>query len=199
MELFVPFPLLVSALVMALVVLISPVHGQVGTSCTASQLTTFTPCLNFLSNSTANGTSPSAGCCNSLKSLTSGSMNCVCQILTGGVPFQIPINRTLAISLPRACNMSGVPLGCNATAAPVPAPAGSVSLGPTPSTSSPTPSTLAPESDTTPLLTPPVNSDAPAATTGSRSVNPTSAAMPSYSLSPSLLLTPLAFVLLKYY
>ncbi|KAG6727248.1 hypothetical protein I3842_02G120700 [Carya illinoinensis] len=190
-------------LIMAMVVvLIIPVYGQISTPCNASIISSFTPCMNLLTNSTANGTSPSADCCNSLKSLTSGGLDCLCLIVTGSVPFQIPINRSLAISLPRACNMPGVPVQCKASAAPIPAP-GPFSPGPTLSPGlSPTPSpkassvpepispTQAPESDTTPL-TPPartVDSKAPTATTGSRPVLTPSAAIPSYSLSPSFLL-----------
>lgn len=97
---------------LAFVVLILPVYGQVTTSCTASMISSFSPCMNFLTNSTATGTSPTADCCSALKSLTSNGRDCACLIVTGNVPFQIPINRSLAISLPRACNMPGVPLQC---------------------------------------------------------------------------------------
>jgi hypothetical protein len=117
MELFSPCARFVPILVMAVFFISSPVYAQISTPCSASMISSFTPCLNFLTNSTGNGTSPpSANCCNSLKSLTSGSMGCLCLIVTGNVPFQIPINRSLAISLPRACNMSGVPLQCKGKA-----------------------------------------------------------------------------------
>ncbi|KAE8022693.1 hypothetical protein FH972_008474 [Carpinus fangiana] len=203
---------LVPILAMAVFFISIPVYGQISTPCNASMISSFTPCLNFLSNSTANGTSPSADCCNALKSLTSGSKDCTCLIFTGNVPFQIPINQTLAISLPRACNMPGVPLQCKA-GAPIPAP-GPVSLGPSPSSGlSPSPSpkassvpepttpAQAPESDTTPTLTPlspTVDSGAPTATTGSRPVLTPSVAIRSHTLSPSLLLLMLGFVALKY-
>ncbi|XWS13670.1 hypothetical protein CRYUN_Cryun36dG0058200 [Craigia yunnanensis] len=210
-----PSSRLVLVLVIALTALTLPVYGQVNTPCSPSMLSTFTPCMNFLTNSSANGTSPSADCCNSLKTLTSGGMDCVCLIVTGSVPFQIPINRTLAISLPRACNMPGVPVQCKAAAGvPIPAP-GPISLAPTLSPGAsptlspkgsivpePTPSSEAPESDTTPALTPPsstVGSEAPTATTGSRPVLTPSAANPSYSFSPFLVLLTLGFVILKYY
>ncbi|XP_021897131.1 proline-rich receptor-like protein kinase PERK2 isoform X2 [Carica papaya] len=161
-------------------------------------LSTVTPCLNFLTNSTANGTSPTSDCCNALKSLTGNSMDCVCLVVTGNVPLTIPINRTLAISLPRACNMPGVPLQCKASAAPLPAP-GPVALGPilspgaSPSSSTevpqPTPSaSQPPESDTTPSLTPPVDAETPNTTAGSRPVLTPSAAPPASSLSPYFLL-----------
>ncbi|CAN1129156.1 Non-specific lipid transfer protein GPI-anchored 21 [Linum perenne] len=108
----------------------TPVNAQITTPCTATGITGLTPCMNFLTNSTSNGASPTSDCCNSLKNLTGASMDCICLVLTASVPFQLPINRTLAISLPRACNMPGVPLQCKAAAgSPVPAP-GPAALGP---------------------------------------------------------------------
>ncbi|KAJ0034184.1 hypothetical protein Pint_24786 [Pistacia integerrima] len=204
---------------LAFVVLILPVSGQVATPCTASLISSFSPCMNFLTNSTTNGTSPTADCCNALKSLTSNSMDCTCLIVTGNIPLQLPINRTLAISLPRACNMPGVPLQCKSTGAPIPAPGlfilvtnlqvlphledhhlqvHQVTVVP-----EPTPSATAPESDTTPTLTPPstdVDPTAPTVTPGSRPVlTPPSAAMPSYNFSPSLLLFAVGLLIMKYY
>ncbi|KAE8728156.1 hypothetical protein F3Y22_tig00004779pilonHSYRG00172 [Hibiscus syriacus] len=186
-----------------------PVYGQINNQCTPTMLSTFTPCMNFLTNSSANVSSPSADCCNSLKNLTSGGMNCVCLIVTGSVPFRIPINRTLAMSLPRACNMPSVPLQCKAAGgAPIPAP-GPISIPPTlspgvsPSLSptgsvvpEPTPSAEAPDSGTPPSLTPPSST----ATTGSGADLTPSAANPSYGFSPFLLAFTLGFiVVLKYY
>ncbi|KAK8684745.1 hypothetical protein V6N13_040761 [Hibiscus sabdariffa] len=205
--------LALTASIMMMMMLSLPVYGQINNPCTPTMLSTFTPCMNFLTNGTANASSPSADCCDSLKNLTSGGMGCVCLIVTGSVPFRIPINRTLAISLPRACNMSGVPLQCNA-AAPIPAP-GPISLAPTvspgisPSLSptgsivpEPTPSTETPDSNTTPELTPPSSTDAgttPTATTGSRAGVTPSAANPSYSFSPFLVVFTLGFVIFKHY
>ncbi|PPE01332.1 hypothetical protein GOBAR_DD01658 [Gossypium barbadense] len=99
------------------------VNGQISTACTASMISSFTPCLNFITGSSGNGSSsPTQGCCGSLKSLMSTSMDCACLIITASVPFQLPINRTLALSLPRACNMGGVPVQCKASGTPLPAP-----------------------------------------------------------------------------
>ncbi|GMY27360.1 non-specific lipid transfer protein GPI-anchored 20 [Fagus crenata] len=211
MELFVPFPRLVPVLAMV-VVLILPVYGQINTPCSASMISSFTPCMGFVTNSTANGTSPTSDCCNSMKSLTTNGMGCLCLILTGNIPFQMPINRTLAITLPRACNTAGIPLQCKASASPIPAP-GPASLAPTTLPGlSPSPSpegssvpdpispSQAPESDTTPLLPPPstVSSEAPTTNTGSRPVLTPSAAMPSHSLSSPLLLFVLGFFVMNY-
>lgn len=90
------------------------VRGQITTPCTSSMISTFTPCINYITTSSPNGTSPSptSDCCSSLKSLMGSGMDCLCLIVTGSVPFQVPINRTLAISLPRACKMTGVPVQC---------------------------------------------------------------------------------------
>ncbi|KAK9992661.1 hypothetical protein SO802_027646 [Lithocarpus litseifolius] len=204
------FPSFVPVLAM-IVVLIIPVYGQINSPCNASMISSFSPCMSFVTNSSANGTSPTADCCNSLKSLTSGGMGCLCLILTGSIPFQMPINRTMAISLPRACNMASVPVQCKASASPLPAP-GPISLAPTPlpEASSPSPKASpvaeptspaqAPETDTTPLLTPPstTSSEAPTATIGSRPVVTPSSAMPSHSLSSSLLLFALGLFVMSY-
>lgn len=116
MELSLSFHKFVQVLSIGLLAfLITPGYAQINTPCTPATLSIFTPCMNFLTNSTANGTSPTMDCCNSLKNLTSNSRDCLCLVVTGNVPFQIPINRTLAISLPRACNMPGVPLQCKGT------------------------------------------------------------------------------------
>ncbi|KAF8038034.1 hypothetical protein BT93_B0786 [Corymbia citriodora subsp. variegata] len=180
-----------------------PVRGQITTPCTPNMISSFTPCINFVTNSSLNGTSPTSQCCDSLKSLTSSGMGCLCLVVAGGIPFQMPINRTLAISLPRACNMPGVPLQCKATGAPLPAP-GPATLRPILSPSSspassplgssdpqPDSPALAPVSDTPPLLTPPspaIPSVNPTTTTGSRSdVNPSAASLSSV-FSPALLL-----------
>ncbi|XVF80818.1 hypothetical protein PTKIN_Ptkin15bG0105700 [Pterospermum kingtungense] len=100
------------------------VNGQISTACTASMISSFTPCLNFITGSTgsANVSSPNQGCCGSLKSLMTSSVDCACLLITANVPFQLPINRTLALTLPRACNIGGVPVQCKAAGTPLPAP-----------------------------------------------------------------------------
>lgn len=90
------------------------VNGQINTACTSSIISTFTPCFNYLTGSSGNGSSPTEDCCNSLKSSMSDSMDCVCLIVTGNVPVSIPFIRTLALSLPQACN-TGVPVQCSGT------------------------------------------------------------------------------------
>ncbi|EXC18950.1 hypothetical protein L484_002594 [Morus notabilis] len=217
MELPKPFPRLVTALLAVAAVLIMPACAQISTPCNASMISSFRPCINFVTNSSANGTSPTSDCCNALKTMTGSGMDCLCLIATGSVPFQVPINRTLAISLPRACNMPGVPVQCKSTGAPLPAP-GPAFLGPTlspgasPSATPTSPAAsavpdpispaLSPESDTTPLLTPPSTTggtNTPTETTGSRSSLTPSAAAPSYGLSASVLLLAMGGSVIMFY
>ncbi|XP_050365915.1 non-specific lipid transfer protein GPI-anchored 16-like [Argentina anserina] len=117
---------------LVLISLLISVNGQISIPCTASMLSTFTPCLNYITGSTSNGSSPTGDCCGALKSLMGTGMDCACLLVTANVPVQLPINRTLALSLPKACKMGGVPLQCKASASPLPAPGPSL-LGPTPS------------------------------------------------------------------
>ncbi|XP_028795399.1 classical arabinogalactan protein 9-like [Neltuma alba] len=194
-------------LVVAMVaVMAAPARGQISTPCNASILNTFTPCMNYLTNSSAGGGSsaPTTQCCDSLKTLTSGSMDCLCLVVTGSVPFQLPINRTLAISLPRACRMPRIPVQCKASGSPLPAPAPS-SLGPSASpasapsgfTSSPSPQVSsippstpttpseAPESDTTPPSSPVDNTNTPPSSTAGRTDLTPSSAISSSTFSPA--------------
>ncbi|CAL4936423.1 unnamed protein product [Urochloa decumbens] len=120
----------------ALVVLVAaamfaaaPASGQVAMSCTASLISTFTPCLNFVTGSTNGGGSPTQQCCGSLAEMVRTSADCACLIFTGNVPFSLPINRTLAISLPKLCSSMSVPLQCRDTATQIPAP-GPVAFAP---------------------------------------------------------------------
>ncbi|EYU41465.1 hypothetical protein ABFS82_07G033900 [Erythranthe guttata] len=182
--------------------LLAPVWGQITTPCTPTMITAFAPCMNFVTNSSSNGAGPTAVCCNSLKSLMINGKDCVCLIATGSVPFQIPVNRTLALSLPRACNVPGVPLQCQAAASPVPAP-GPVANGPSVSpNASPSPSvqelappeSLSPKADEAPTAT----NEAPTSNTGRAGVTPSTAQIP-YSVSPLHLMAVLGAIALNYY
>ncbi|KAF4348264.1 hypothetical protein G4B88_002665 [Cannabis sativa] len=106
-----------------ILILIGLVNGQISTPCTFTMITSFTPCLNFITGSSSNGQSqaPTTGCCSSLRTLLSSGMDCACLLVTASVPFQLPINRTLALSLPSACNMNGVPIQCKSSGTPLPA------------------------------------------------------------------------------
>ncbi|KAF8710035.1 hypothetical protein HU200_029762 [Digitaria exilis] len=113
-----------AVLLLAAAMAAAPASGQqVATSCTATLITTFTPCLNFITGSTNGGGSPTQGCCSSVAEMVRTGADCFCLILTGNVPFSLPINRTLAISLTRLCGGMSVPLQCRDTATQIPAPA----------------------------------------------------------------------------
>ncbi|XP_016464119.1 non-specific lipid transfer protein GPI-anchored 21-like [Nicotiana tabacum] len=127
------FQLLVS--ILAIVLSSQLVSGQISTACSGAMLRSFSPCINFITNG-GNNSSPTSDCCRSLKYVMSNGTDCLCLIVTGNVPFRVPINRTLAVSLPKACNMAGVPLQCKASASPIPAP-GPAALAPTKSPRSP--------------------------------------------------------------
>ncbi|KZV25451.1 hypothetical protein F511_17229 [Dorcoceras hygrometricum] len=118
-----------SLLALLLMFLIFEANAQISTPCTSSMINSFTPCLNYVTGSSGRGSSPTQDCCSSLESLLSGSMDCACLIVTGNVPVSIPfVNRSMAISLPRACKTS-VPVKCKASGDPLPAP-GPVLFGP---------------------------------------------------------------------
>ncbi|XP_010256113.1 PREDICTED: non-specific lipid transfer protein-like 1 [Nelumbo nucifera] len=208
--------LMAAVLSMILATSMMPADGQVVSPCTNAMVSSFTPCFNYITGSSANGSSPTADCCGSLRSLMSTSMDCACLILTGNVPFQIPFTRNLAMSLPKACKMSGVSVQCKSSASPLPAP-GPATLGiPPPRQAPPSPSpraslipalsspppALPPEIDITvasePAL-PPVDTATPTLIPGSRPVLTPSAAKPAYIFSPSLFLFVLGVMVLNYH
>ncbi|KAG5397917.1 hypothetical protein IGI04_019731 [Brassica rapa subsp. trilocularis] len=190
--------LVITAIVALLAVLAFPVSSQQPplSQCTPSMMTTVGPCMSFLTNSTSNGTSPSSDCCNSLRSLTTGGMGCLCLIVTGSVPFNIPINRTTAVSLPRASNIAP---------AAAPGPAGTfgpaMSRGPatTPIVPEPTPAAQTPQSDATQPYTPTVDTAGPTAGDGGSTSRPSLTPSSAYALSPSLLFFGISLVVLKFY
>ncbi|URE03861.1 AAI [Musa troglodytarum] len=117
-------------LLLAAVVAVRVVSGQITTACTAALISSFTPCLNYITGSTNGGGSPTEDCCKALGGVVSSSKDCACLILTGNVPFSLPINRTLSISLPRMCDSTSVPLECTGTSTALPAPGSPVANGP---------------------------------------------------------------------
>ncbi|PHT38822.1 hypothetical protein CQW23_22395 [Capsicum baccatum] len=93
--------------------------GQIiNTPCNGPMINSFTPCMNFLTNSSSSGASPTEDCCSALRTMMTNGMNCFCLIVTGGIPFQMPMNPNMVMSLPSACNMPGVPLKCKAPSPP---------------------------------------------------------------------------------
>ncbi|KAH9623052.1 hypothetical protein KSS87_020818 [Heliosperma pusillum] len=194
-------------LALAFILLNSSSYAQITSlPCTSSMLTSFTPCINYLTSSSGTGGSPTSDCCNSLRMLTSNGTGCLCQIVTGGVPIRIPFNRTLAIALPKACKQPGVPVQCKASpAAPLPAPGPSAAFGPSASpaaavdlgpSGSTIPATEAPVSDTTPTS---AGSVPTTPSTGTGSAFTPSSAIPSLSVSPLLLFCSAALMMVKYF
>ncbi|KAD6120131.1 hypothetical protein E3N88_11402 [Mikania micrantha] len=111
-------------------------------------IASFVPCVNYITGSSANGGSPTAGCCKAVESLTTSGMECMCLIVTGNVPFSLPsmINQALAIQLPKACNSKSVPVQCKSSGVLLP-PAG-------PALFVPPPPTVLPPSADSPALPP---------------------------------------------
>lgn len=107
-----PHTVVLLALTTALMIVVVPVHSQSSSSlCSGPMIRSFSSCIGYLSGGSSSST-PTSACCGSLKDLMSNGQDCLCLIVTGGVPFQVPINRNLALSLPKACKMSGVPIEC---------------------------------------------------------------------------------------
>ncbi|CAH8308179.1 unnamed protein product [Eruca vesicaria subsp. sativa] len=188
---------LISALIFLSIFSNSPILivAQISTPCSPTMLSSVTGCMSFL---TGGGSSPTSDCCEALKSLTGTGLDCLCLIVTASVPINLPINRTLAISLPRACGMPGVPVKCKASAAPLPAP-GPVSLGPTspPPTETQTPqgsASFGPTTSPTSSITPDADQNIPVSGKGENPTTSTpSASSPSSSYSLKLTLLLFAF------
>ncbi|KAK1282083.1 hypothetical protein QJS10_CPB22g00390 [Acorus calamus] len=160
-----------------LVALPVKIYGQISTACTSAMISSFTPCFNFITGSSANGASPTSGCCEAMRSLVSNGGGCICLIFMGNVPLNLPINRTLAISLPRLCNSASVPLQCKATATPLPAP-GPVTFGPG----------LPPRAPLTPVVAiPPAESTSPSPSTSTDVLAPPPGSTSNQGLRPLVL------------
>ncbi|XP_057780835.1 non-specific lipid transfer protein GPI-anchored 16-like [Salvia miltiorrhiza] len=112
-------------IILPILVSLSWIYGtnaQITTACSSSMISSFTPCLNFVTGSSGSGSSPTRDCCDALKSLIVNNMDCACLIITGNVPVSIPfINANLGSALPRACK-SSVPMQCKSSGVPLPAP-----------------------------------------------------------------------------
>ncbi|CAI0434011.1 unnamed protein product [Linum tenue] len=181
---------------------------MISTPCTSSMITSFTPCINFVTGSSSNGTSPAASCCGALKELVAASMDCACLLVTANVPIQLPFGGPLSIPLPRPCKMA-VPLRCKASGSPLPAP-GPAIFGPSspPSPSSPqvyvaaSAAADAPASHSTgtlPLSPPAISPEAGDPTDGTLPFVNTSESVSSHDVPPAaFLLITMAIILVTY-
>ncbi|WZZ43135.1 hypothetical protein YC2023_039394 [Brassica napus] len=176
----------VTIVVALLAVLALPARSQQPplSQCTPSMMTTVGPCMSILTNSSTNGTSPSSDCCNSLRSLTTGGMGCLCLIVTGN---------------------SSSSMNANIAPAAAPGPAGTFgpAMSPSPATTpivpEPTPAAQTPQSDTTRPFTPTVDGAAPTSDDGGSTSRPSVTPSSSYALSPSLLFLVVSLVALEFY
>ncbi|KAI9115012.1 hypothetical protein K1719_014025 [Acacia pycnantha] len=149
----------------------------------ASMVTSFIPCMSFLTNSNPNESLITGKCCQALRYLTSGDMDCFCFFLSVVVPFSSPIRSILDTYLPQVCGISDALLiQCKSTYGSLPPASGSLSPGQSPST----PSEIA----SLPHLK--ATSPAMSSTTESSSEAPFSDAMPlmNPTSSPSVVSNP---------
>ncbi|XP_043691445.1 non-specific lipid transfer protein GPI-anchored 5-like [Telopea speciosissima] len=105
-------------------------------SCT-SMIVGMAPCLSYI---TGNSSNPTSSCCQQLSSVVQSQPQCLCQVVNGAATLGIPINQTLALSLPAACNVQTPSISaCNAVNGPSTSPATESPVGspyPTASTTS---------------------------------------------------------------
>ena len=99
-------------MVLAMVLIVSLCSGAMAQSGCTSALMGMSSCLNFI---TGNTSTPSSSCCSQLGNMVQSQPQCLCQVLNGnGINLGISINRTLALTLPGACNVQTPPVSqCN--------------------------------------------------------------------------------------
>ncbi|MFS7902013.1 putative bifunctional inhibitor/plant lipid transfer protein/seed storage helical [Helianthus anomalus] len=113
-------------MVLAMVLIVSICGGAMAQSGCTNALMGMSSCLNFI---TGNTSTPSSSCCSQLGNVVQSQPQCLCQVLNGaGINLGISINRTLALTLPGACNVQTPPVSqCDAANGPpaTPTPAAS--------------------------------------------------------------------------
>ncbi|KAL7601204.1 hypothetical protein Lser_V15G27234 [Lactuca serriola] len=107
----------VVSVTLAMVLIVSICRGTMAQSGCTNALMGMSPCLNFI---TGNTSTPSSSCCSQLGNLVQAQPQCLCAVLNGnGITLGISINRTLALTLPGACNVQTPPVSqCNAANGP---------------------------------------------------------------------------------
>lgn len=102
----------VVSVTLAMVLIVSICRGTMAQSGCTNALMGMSPCLNFI---TGNTSTPSSSCCSQLGNLVQAQPQCLCAVLNGnGITLGISINRTLALTLPGACNVQTPPVSqCN--------------------------------------------------------------------------------------
>ncbi|KAI3668146.1 hypothetical protein L6452_43223 [Arctium lappa] len=122
--------------VLAMVLVVSICGGAMAQSGCTNALMGMSSCLNFI---TGNSSTPSSSCCSQLGNVVQSQPQCLCQALSGdGISLGISINQTLALTLPRACNVQTPPVSqCNAANGPPATSTPSPAASPEGSTSEP--------------------------------------------------------------
>ncbi|KAI3798135.1 hypothetical protein L1987_33404 [Smallanthus sonchifolius] len=90
--------------------------GSMAQSGCTSVLIGMAPCLNYVTGSSK---TPSSSCCSSLANVVKSQPQCLCTALDGSTmaSLGISINKTIALSLPHACNVKTPPVSrCNVMA-----------------------------------------------------------------------------------
>ncbi|KAL8201730.1 hypothetical protein R6Q57_010877 [Mikania cordata] len=98
---------------LAFVVLTLCWAGSMAQSGCTKVLIGMAPCLNYVTGSSK---TPSSSCCSSLASVVKSQPQCLCTALDGSTmaSLGISINKTIALSLPRVCNVKAPPVSrCN--------------------------------------------------------------------------------------
>ncbi|XP_022898180.1 protein YLS3-like isoform X3 [Olea europaea var. sylvestris] len=118
------------SLVLVLVVMLSD-DTKAQSGCTTA-IVGLSPCLNYV---IGNSSTPSSSCCSQLSGVVKSQPQCLCSLLNGGAAssFGITINQTLALALPKVCNVQTPPVSrCNATPVSSPAESPAESVDETP-------------------------------------------------------------------
>ncbi|KAK1352662.1 Non-specific lipid-transfer protein-like protein family [Heracleum sosnowskyi] len=85
---------------LVLVVVVMLWGGARAQSGCTSALLGLSPCLTFV---TGNSSTPSSSCCSTLSNIVQSQPQCLCSLVNGGAAnLGIPINQTLALTLPGA-------------------------------------------------------------------------------------------------
>lgn len=97
---------LVVIMVMFMVVLCD--GATVESSKCRSAIVSLSPCLNYVSG---NSSSPSHPCCSQLANVVRSEPRCLCVLVSGGhSSASLNINETLALRLPKACDVHTPPV-----------------------------------------------------------------------------------------
>eukprot|EP00252_Welwitschia_mirabilis_P014725 TRINITY_DN32574_c0_g1_i1.p1 TRINITY_DN32574_c0_g1~~TRINITY_DN32574_c0_g1_i1.p1 ORF type:complete len:181 (+),score=15.14 TRINITY_DN32574_c0_g1_i1:171-713(+) len=99
----------VMLMALAMAVIVGDVEGQAqGQSGCSAALLTLSPCLSYVTGSSA--AEPSSSCCSALANVVKNNAICLCQLLAGNSTVGVSVNETRALQLPSACKVSTPPV-----------------------------------------------------------------------------------------